>query len=259
MSRKLLNTGIYCFENLINGKKYVGQAHNIERRIYEHEYYLRKGNDKSVALQRAVNKYGLENFKTSIVEKCPRESMSEREIYWISFYKSNNKNYGYNLSSGGEKGLFGYKFGDDFGKKVSIAKKAMNWHPSQEQKDKVSLFHKGRKRSEETKKKMSENHSRFWLGKKASAETIEKLKIAHGGENAYQFGKKSPNASSQYYGVSKTIQKGFTYYIICTKFKGKQTYIGMRKDEIEAARLYDAYVIENNLPNPLNFPEEKNV
>ena len=89
MSRKLLNTGIYCFENKINGKRYIGQAHNIERRIYEHEFYLKRGVDKCIALQRAINKYGLENFNKYLQRKkqrsgrCRKNKRKDYQIYLV--------------------------------------------------------------------------------------------------------------------------------------------------------------------------------
>jgi hypothetical protein len=40
-----------------------------------------------------------------IDEECDLEKLNEKEEYWISYYKSNHKNYGYNMSSGGEFGI----------------------------------------------------------------------------------------------------------------------------------------------------------
>lgn len=37
----------------------------------------------------------------------------------------------------------------------------------------------------------------------------------------------------------------------------RKVYLGTYADPVDAARAYDAYVIENGLPNPLNFPEER--
>jgi hypothetical protein len=45
-------------------------------------------------------------------------------------------------------------------------------------------------RSEETKKKVSENHSRYWKGKRFSEEHIKKISDSNKGENCYWYGKK---------------------------------------------------------------------
>ena len=257
MSRIRKNTGIYCFENLVNGKKYIGQAYNMERRLYEHDYHLARGRDKCVLLQRAVNKYGRENFGVYIIENCEPEQLNEREVFWISELKTNDKRYGYNASAGGENGLFGYKFPPEVGRKISMAKKGMKL--SEETKRKISLAQKGKVLSEETKRRISAGRSgekHYFWGKHYTDEEKEKLSLAHGGANAWQLGRKNPNASSKYFGIGRIISRGYVYWSANVSVYGKKIHIGASKDETEAARMYDAYVIEHNLPNPLNFPEE---
>ena len=61
MKQKLI--GIYCIENLINGKKYIGKSIDLEKRMYKYHEY-------STALNRAINKYGKDAFKRFIVECC---------------------------------------------------------------------------------------------------------------------------------------------------------------------------------------------
>ncbi len=46
--------------------------------------------------------YGhLTDFIFSIIEECDESKLDEREIYWISYYKSTNPVYGYNILTGG--------------------------------------------------------------------------------------------------------------------------------------------------------------
>lgn len=59
------------------------------------------------------------------------------------------------------------------------------------------------KRTDEHKKKISSNHSKFWLGKKLSTETRKKLSESHKGKIGYWSGKKRPWLSER----NKTINK----------------------------------------------------
>ncbi len=92
-------SGIYCFSNKINGKKYVGQSISVLTRIRKHKEALRKNKDKSTALQRAWNKYGEEVFDIIILEKCDIDLLDEREKFHIE--KMDSLRNGYNLDAGG--------------------------------------------------------------------------------------------------------------------------------------------------------------
>lgn len=89
--------GIYKIKNKINGKVYIGQSVNIERRWHSHKY----ANCKSSAIYSAIKKYGIENFSFKVIEECSIEELNDKEMYWINFYDSTNSNKGYNLNLGG--------------------------------------------------------------------------------------------------------------------------------------------------------------
>ena len=93
--------GIYCIENLINHKKYIGQSNNIEYRWKRHKYELNSGKHDNDYLQKSWDKYGQNNFSFYILELCDIESLDEREVYYIDFYQTLNRDNGYNLTSGG--------------------------------------------------------------------------------------------------------------------------------------------------------------
>lgn len=100
---------IYCYTNLINGKIYIGQTNNIERRIREHK--SNAFNSKSVnynnIIHKAFRKYGYENFSIDILEtleNASREEVNDREIYWIKEKHSLISENGYNVLEGGQNG-----------------------------------------------------------------------------------------------------------------------------------------------------------
>lgn len=53
--------GIYKITNRINGKSYVGQSINMEKRFKEHLY------KQDTYIDRAIHKYGKDNFNFEIL------------------------------------------------------------------------------------------------------------------------------------------------------------------------------------------------
>ena len=70
-----MTTGIYKITNLINGHIYIGQSINIERRFREHK------NGSELIVDKAIKKYGVENFSFDIIEECSECMLDERERY----------------------------------------------------------------------------------------------------------------------------------------------------------------------------------
>lgn len=89
--------GIYKVTNKINGKVYIGQSVDIGRRWRQH---MTAEDDNY--FHKAIQKYGVENFRWEVIEKCKKKDLDEREIYWIEYYDSFNK--GYNCTKGGDGG-----------------------------------------------------------------------------------------------------------------------------------------------------------
>jgi hypothetical protein len=112
------SVGIYCIENIINHKKYIGLSRNIEQRWNEHRSKLRRGKHVNICLQRAWNKYGEDAFRFYILELCDSEVLSKREEYYITKERTLSHEFGYNLTNGGEdaattnKMVIAYKTGD---------------------------------------------------------------------------------------------------------------------------------------------------
>lgn len=101
--------GIYCITNLINGKKYIGQSNNVEKRWGKHRKspFNSKNESYNSPFYQAIRKYGLDNFSFEIIEECKIEELDEKEIYWISFYQTfpPDLGKGYNLTPGGDKNI----------------------------------------------------------------------------------------------------------------------------------------------------------
>lgn len=81
----------------------------------------------------AIKKYGWNNIKHDILfDKLSKEEACKKEIELISFYRSNQRKYGYNLMSGGTYG----RHSEETKKKISICQKGK--HLSNETKIKIS-------------------------------------------------------------------------------------------------------------------------
>lgn len=102
MTLKKDTCGIYKITNKKNNKNYIGKSIRIEHRIKEHlsPYNWKRENNKLLYL--AFAKYGTDNFTFEVIEECEKNKLNEREKFWISYYNSNNKNFGYNLTPGGD-------------------------------------------------------------------------------------------------------------------------------------------------------------
>lgn len=96
---------IYCFTNLINNKKYVGQTINSNDNRYNNHkssYQNENSNEYNSMLHRAFRKYGFENFSYEILVDNIEdiELLNKLEIYYIKKLNSLIPN-GYNVEEGG--------------------------------------------------------------------------------------------------------------------------------------------------------------
>ena len=82
-----MKTGVYKITNQINGKFYIGSSKDLSRRKKDHFRLLKKVINHSILLQRAVNKYGIINFKFRIIELCEKELLISKEQYYIDKLK----------------------------------------------------------------------------------------------------------------------------------------------------------------------------
>lgn len=89
--------GIYLIRCKENKKVYVGQSINIRARIKCHFFHLSKNYHKNLGLLEDYKKFGRKSFESEIIEICERERLNEREGFYISFYKSLDKEFGFNV------------------------------------------------------------------------------------------------------------------------------------------------------------------
>lgn len=85
--------GIYKITNKENGKVYIGQSDNCERRIQEHK------KERHLSIDMWINFLGKDAFNYEIIEECSKVELDEKEKFYISQYNSTID--GYNLQEGG--------------------------------------------------------------------------------------------------------------------------------------------------------------
>jgi len=128
-----------------NGKRYIG----ITSQKPEYRWKSGSGYKHSLKIRNAIEKYGWENIKHEILyENLNQDQAEKMEIKLIKKYKTTLREFGYNISHGGNC--------------VGTL--------SKETKLKMSLSAKGKAKSEITKEKIRQAN----LGKKQSQETINK-------------------------------------------------------------------------------------
>ncbi len=154
--------GIYKITNIIDNKAIIGQSVNILNRWKAYRGSLRSGHYRNQHLQEAWDKDGEQNFKFEVVLECLKENLNKEEKRLIKGYKTNDRNFGYNIEAGGN-----LHCSDETRKKLSeLAKLRKGWFTmSEEQKKKISETMKGhkhwnygKKTPEEIKQKISKSN-----------------------------------------------------------------------------------------------------
>jgi group I intron endonuclease len=168
--------GIYGIKNLANGKWYIGQSVDIERRQENHFYCLKGGYHFNTHLQKAFDKYGINNFTFHVLEVTSEPMLDIRERAWIMYYQSTQEQWGYNLEGGGHVNKH---LTAEVRKKISEAKKRQPLYNGQlEVMKKIHKAQIGKPQSPEHLKHLSEART----GLRRSSATRLKMSLASRGK-----------------------------------------------------------------------------
>lgn len=154
--------GIYCIENKINGKKYIGSSLDVYKRKRSHFSELKNCKHKNRKLQFSYNKHGYDAFIFIVLEfiEDPKELII-REQYYIDKIKPE---YNINLIANSSLGV---KRSEETKEKLRQANLGLK-HPEWRNKIKGEAqggnnhWTKKKKFSEESKRKMSESQKKLF-------------------------------------------------------------------------------------------------
>lgn len=180
-------SGIYCIENIANGRKYVGSALTIANRWKQHRRQLVENRHHSRFLQRAWNKYGELSFSFKVLLYCDKQNLLTYEQTLIDAWHPDynicptaGSQLGYRHSpqsrrrmseSNNRTGNPGYRHTEKSKIQIAENRKGKGGGPrSPERCAKISAALRGRPVSQEIRAMIS----KALTGRKQSAETIEK-------------------------------------------------------------------------------------
>jgi group I intron endonuclease len=201
---------IYITTNLVNGSKYIGlDTHNNPR-------YLGSGK----LLQKAVKKYGKENFKKEILEECETlEELKKRELYWIQKYNAKESKEFYNMTDTMTPTQRPH-LTEEHKQNISLAKKGKKLPPvSQEAIDKRVATRKanGYTHSEKTRKKIAASNK----GKSMSLSARANMSKAKAGvprpgaiKTLLQLDRNTGEVLNEYEGFKKVAEAGFNRWAV---------------------------------------------
>lgn len=190
---------IYKITNITNGMVYIGYTSmGLKERFKHHAKY------KKSLISKAIQEYGKENFTICKIDSAEtKEEAVAKEKKWTLYYKSNDREFGYNVSVGFSQ--YGRVVSEETKKKLSVAHKGkvklcgenhpnFGVTPSDETRQKISASLKGRYAGEKNpfygkqhgdsfrNKVSGENH---WTTRQSvSEETRAKMSAAQSGSRS---------------------------------------------------------------------------
>lgn len=97
---------IYCVLHLTSGRRYIGQTMDTAwNRWRSHIRNSRRGTN--IYFWNAIRKYGENAFRVEQIDSADtKESLDQKENYWIEFYEALNPDKGFNCKTGGHKPVY---------------------------------------------------------------------------------------------------------------------------------------------------------
>jgi group I intron endonuclease len=181
MTEKNKLCAIYKIVNLVNNKCYIGSTKDLKKRIRSHLGDLKRNKHHCIALQRAYNKYGKDNFIILPIWVCQEED----RLQWEQIFMDEQKPE-YNMAKSSSAPMEGRKHSPETIEKFKNrpVKKGKDHHKfgskwTDEHRSAIltARREKNYKHSSETRKKMSETSKK--LNRAADLkESIERQKRA---------------------------------------------------------------------------------
>ena len=214
--------GIYCIENVINHKRYIGQSVHIYRRWSEHKYELNNNMHHNDYLQKSWNKYGPDNFKFNIIELCNVDELDDKETYYIELYHTLDEECGYNLISG--EGV-NRVISEETREKLRQANRRRKHFPDMSGENNPMF---GKHLSDDTKDKIRQTR----IGQKASEETKLKLsQLRTGDKNARCVAVYCPELDESFWGAKEAeLKYGVNRNKISMCIHGERQHAGVHPD-----------------------------
>ena len=195
--------GVYKIINIITGKYYIGYAKDIYKRFKKHRNTLKNGNHLNIMLQRSYNKYTLEAFNFEILHQYDNiEDAKNKELEYLENLEIRPLLYNLNYNNSGGDILSNHPDREDIIKRITNTINN-NYSKMTDQEKKEKHGQQGQKNGmfgkthEEARKNISQKNKGISknLGIKRSDETKKKIS---------NFAKTRTGSKNPFYGKGKS-------------------------------------------------------